>query len=49
MFTITPDHYYHIRLSNKEEAIRLADLIKGIVYIFLEGEPLLVYSWRDSI
>jgi hypothetical protein len=47
MYTITSDHTHYIHLSDKEEAIRLADLIRGGVYVCSNGEMVLIHSYND--
>jgi len=49
MYTITCDFKHFITLDNKEEAKRLADSIKGAVYLFPYDEALMIYSYRDSL
>lgn len=48
MYTITSDYRHFITLANIDEAKRLADSIRGGVYLFPNNEPLLIYSYLDS-
>jgi hypothetical protein len=47
MYTVTNDCLHFIRLNDKEQAKRLADSIKGAVYITSSTDNLLIYSYKD--
>jgi hypothetical protein len=47
MYKITSDHIHFLSLDNRDEAIRLADSIKGGAYICSNGEMVLIYHYKD--
>ena len=48
MYTVTADHIHLLYVDNQEIAKRLADNIKGAVYLFLFNVPVCIYSYLDS-
>lgn len=47
-YTVTANHIHILTLKNREEAERMADNIKGAVYLFHNNEALCVYSYLDK-